>query len=173
MAGSQTRQRKTSRKGDGRQQPVLPITHTSGISYRVVGRVGARSTRLALAAFVVLADVADRHEGRVLALFQTLWRDDTRERVDQIALPEVRGVRDGERREREPPPRRRRPLLAPALELRRCLLAFRVPLPTALLQLPPLAARLPPRVFSTAVCAIRALFHCYVRNAGVQGKNAL
>ena len=43
----------------------------------------------------------------------------------------------------------------------------RVPLPTALLRLPALDLRLPPRVFSTAVCAIRALFHCYVRNAGV------
>ena len=45
---------------------------------------------------------------------------------------------------RAPPPRRRRPLLAPALELRRFLVSFRVLLPTALLQLLPLDFPLAP-----------------------------
>ena len=178
MPRRQTRQCETRRERDGRQQPVLPVRHTRSISDRVVGRVGPGSTRLALFTLILITDVADRHEGGVLAFLEALWWDHGRERINEVALPEVRGVRDGERREREPPPRRRRPLLAPALELRRCCcppagtasptprrafatlrLAFRVLLPTALLQLPPLelpVETLPPWVgVPVYVCARR------------------
>ena len=94
MPRRQTRQCKTRRERDGRQQPVLPVRHTRSISDRVERRVGPGSTRLALFTLILITDVADRHEGGVLALLEALWWDDARERINEVALPEVRGVRN-------------------------------------------------------------------------------
>lgn len=60
--------------------------------------------RLGLGAQIrVAARRADRHEGRALAGLQAVRRPDRRERVEQVPLPEVRRVHQGQYRQGDAP----------------------------------------------------------------------